>query len=365
VNSTLIGLGWTASDADGLRALRPDPTLVVGRVVGQHRREWDVRTEHESMRAVLAGRRWGEGRFETLDIQPVVGDWVLCRIERTKDGPPVVEQVLPRRTLLARGAAGRNGKGQVVAANIDWIAVVGAFVSDEAKDSVQKRSLNARRMERYLTAIQAGGANPLVILNKADLTDVGVKTQADLAARLPNVPVLLVSTKSGQGRLELESRFKACETVGFVGLSGVGKSSLVNWLTGHEAQPTSAERHRDGRGRHTTTHRELFTTERGVLVIDTPGMREFSLSEADEGDLSAFADIEGWAQDCRFADCSHVEEPDCRVQAALRAGELLFDRLENYRTLRLEIQEKRRIVRERGQNRHKTAGAPRRREKLR
>jgi ribosome biogenesis GTPase / thiamine phosphate phosphatase len=346
VNPTLVELGWTEFETGELKKLAPAPEIRVGRVMGQHRREWDVRTSEGSMRAVLAGRRWGEGRFDTLDVQPVVGDWVLCRTDPTQGGPPLVEQVLPRRTLLARGAAGRNGKGQVVAANVDFIAVVSAFAEEDARDSVHKRSLNARRIERYLTAIRSGGARPLVLLNKADLTTRGAESQSEFEARLPGVPVLLVSPRTGAGKAALLEFLRPRETVGFVGLSGVGKSSLVNWLTGGPAQATQAERRHDGRGRHTTTHRELFFTPEGALVIDTPGMREFSLNEADEDDLTAFEDIEAWAKECRFADCGHKDEPGCRVSQALRDGELVRDRLENYQTLREEIHDKRRFGRE-------------------
>jgi ribosome biogenesis GTPase / thiamine phosphate phosphatase len=309
------------------------------------------------LRTVLAGRRWSpEGALANLEVQPVVGDWVLFRKIENQLGLPVIEQVLPRRSFLARGAAGRNGKGQVVAANIDWIAVVAAFSADEARESVQKRSLNPRRIERYLTAIRSGGARPLILLNKADLSAAGEGARAELETRLAGVQVLLVSTRSGAGRAALEALFGPRDTVGFVGLSGVGKSSLVNWLTGREAQSTQPERGHDGRGRHTTTHRELFATPSGVLVIDTPGMREFSLTDSDESDLSVFSDIETWAGACRFADCSHGEEPECRVRQAVRDGDLEADRLESYRTLREEIASKQKSNRERPKKRTKSSG---------
>lgn len=345
--SGLKDLGWTDADEAALRAEDAGPELWVARVVGQHRREYDVRREQGVVRAVLAGKRWAKNdELETLEIQPVVGDWVLCRSGPGSDAAPIVERVLKRRTLLARGAAGRNGKGQVVAANIDWIVVVAAFTAEDARESVQKRSLNPRRIERYLTAIQAGGARSLVLLNKCDLSERAEETLTELRARLPGTLLLLLSTKTGRGRTELEQLFRPRETVGFVGLSGVGKSSIVNFLTQTAALPTQPARAKDGRGRHTTTHRELFETEHGFLLIDTPGMREFSLADADEEDLSVFDDVVGWAAECRFGDCTHWHEPGCRVRRAVDEGQLAPERLASFQALRAEMAEKRRLVRE-------------------
>jgi len=352
VNPALFEFGWTDREQEVLDSVPHESGLDLARVVGQHRREWDVTSAFGTVRAVLAGRRWSpEGPLTNLEVQPVVGDWVLFRRSESQPGPPVIEQVLPRRSLLARGAAGRNGKGQVVAANVDWIVIVCAFSPEDAQDSVQRRSINARRIERYLTAIRAGKAQPVVLLNKADLSTRGKEVQRELEERLAGVAVLLASVRSDLGRQELDSLFHPRDTVGFVGLSGVGKSSLVNWLTGREIQSTQGERRQDGRGRHTTTHRELFATPRGVLVIDTPGMREFSLAETDESDLSVFADIEDWGGSCRFADCSHREEPGCRVRQAISEGLIEPDRLESYQTLRAEIAAKQKSNRERPKKR--------------
>lgn len=299
---------------------------------------------------MLAGRRYRPDEAQKVtDVQPVVGDWVVVRrpTQGGRDELPVVDHVLPRSGVLSRGAAGRNGQGQVVAANVDWIVVVAACTAPGAPESVRERALNPRRIERYLMAIEAGGARAMIVLNKADVATDGPAIAERLRSRLGRVPVILASAKTGDGLEQLESWALPRQTVGFVGLSGVGKSSLVNRLVGDDRQKTQEERSADARGRHTTTHRELFVSRSGVLIIDTPGMREFSLdSSTDEEHLAAFDDIVALAQGCRFRDCSHKDEPACAVQTAVKSGELEPDRLRSYQSLRNEIRTRERDERE-------------------
>lgn len=335
----LLELGFDEEFAADARSLAAgDERLTIGRVVGQHRREWDVRDARGTGRAYLAGKRWARDPDETL-AQPAIGDWVLLRAA-VDGGLPVIEHILPRRTSLRRGAAGGRGDAQVVAANVDWIVIVSALTSEDAKDAVAQRALNPRRLERYLAAIESGGARSLFTLHKADLHPDAPRLAQELADRLAR-PVVCTSTKTSDGLDALRAVLEPRKTVGFIGMSGVGKSSIVNALLGEELQRVSREREADSRGRHTTTHRELFQIPGGALLIDTPGMREFSLAETEEVDLSSFDDIRTLAATCRFSDCGHVAEPGCAVRAALERGELLADRLAHYRTLRAQLDEAR------------------------
>lgn len=330
--SPLLALGYSEFFRAQMSKL-PDE-LRPGRVVGQHRREWDVVTEEGSTRAVLAGKRWDPERgMVSSDVQPTVGDWVAVR----PGTPPVIETILDRRTSLSRTSLAKRGAKQVLVVNIDIVAVVSAFAHPGADDFASKRSLSARRIERYLTAIKSGGAESLVLLNKSDLDAAAQDHAARLEERLGDCPVVPVNCASPSGLDPLRKRLSAGTTIGFIGLSGVGKSSIVNTLLGRNAQKVGEERKHDARGRHTTTHRELFLAEEGFILIDTPGMREFALVGAEEADLEAFSDIAALARTCQFRDCRHESEPGCKVRGAVRAGSLDTDRLESYQTLRKEL----------------------------
>ena len=305
-----------------------------GRVVGQHRREWDVVTAEGSTRAVLAGKRWDpELGMDSADAQPTVGDWVAVR----PGTPPVIESILKRRTSLCRTSLAKRGAKQVLVVNIDVVAVVAAFAHPGADDFASTRSLSARRIERYLTAIKKGGAESLVLLNKSDLDASCFEHAKRLEQRLGDCPVVPVNCTQPDGLDGLRKRLAPGTTIGFIGLSGVGKSSIVNTLLGRDAQRVGAERSKDARGRHTTTHRELFLAEEGFILIDTPGMREFALVGAEEADLEAFSDIAALARSCQFRDCTHEAEPGCKVRRAAKSGSLDADRLESYQTLRKEL----------------------------
>jgi len=315
-------LGWNAHWRD-LFEPYVSLSLLPGRVVVEHRGAYRVDTERGERVAVLAGRlRHGAGLRSDL---PAVGDFVAVRLNDS--GPSVIETVLPRRTAITRRAAAERSEDQVIAANIDTIFVMAGLDHD----------FNIRRIERYLAAVWEGGASPVVLLNKADLCqDVG-KQIGDLRAVAIGVDVHVVSALTAAGVDGLAGYWREGVTVGFVGSSGVGKSTLLNCLLGRDAQTTAAVRVNDSRGRHTTTHRELFVLPGGGLVIDTPGMREFTLSDANDGLDTVFADIDRLAAHCRFADCAHRSEPGCAVRDAVERGEIGADRLASFEKLLNEL----------------------------
>ena len=317
-------LGWNTRWRDLFEPFEED-NLTPGRVVAEHRGAYRIETAAGERAGVLAGRlrHHAEGR---LDL-PAVGDFVALRLP-DGDGSAVVDAVLPRRTALVRRAAGDRPDDQIIAANIDVVFVMTALDHD----------FNVRRVERYLSAVWESGATPVVLLNKADLCGDVEGRIGDVQRAAIGVDVHAISALMDDGDLlALHRHMQAGVTIGFVGSSGVGKSTLLNRLLGRDVQATAGVREHDSHGRHTTTHRELFVLPDGGLAIDTPGMREFQLSNADSGVDAVFADIEALAAGCRFADCAHQREPGCAVQAAVERGELDGDRLAAYEKLLKEL----------------------------
>jgi ribosome biogenesis GTPase len=254
-------------------------------------------------------------------VHPAVGDWLLI----TDEGDDaVIHHVLDRRTSLKRRAAGSNVREQVIAANVDVFFIVTAV----------GRDFNPRRVERYLTAVWDSGASPVVVLNKTDLAECTESLLNVLGEVALAVPVVSVSAKAGDGIDALRIHIGKGSTAAFIGSSGVGKSTLVNRLLDREQQSTSPVGVA-GKGKHTTSRRELITLPGGGVLIDTPGLREFGLVELDGVDVT-FADIAAFSTSCHFADCTHTEEPDCAVIAAVTAGELSAERLASYVRLRNE-----------------------------
>ena len=317
-------LGWNTRWRDLFEPFEED-NLTPGRVVAEHRGAYRIETAAGERAGVLAGRlrHHAEGR---LDL-PAVGDFVALRLP-DGDGSAVVDAVLPRRTALVRRAAGDRPDDQIIAANIYVVFVMTALDHD----------FNVRRVERYLSAVWESGATPVVLLNKADLCGDVEGRIGDVQRAAIGVDVHAISALMDDGDLlALHRHMQAGVTIGFVGSSGVGKSTLLNRLLGRDVQATAGVREHDSHGRHTTTHRELFVLPDGGLAIDTPGMREFQLSNADSGVDAVFADIEALAAGCRFADCAHQREPGCAVQAAVERGELDGDRLAAYEKLLKEL----------------------------
>ena len=325
----LASLGWDAGWAAAFHAAaevlgnRSSNITVPGRVVAEHRERYAVSTAGGDVSAVLAGRlRHDLSGGEDL---PAVGDWVGISRE-SGDGMAVVRFVVPRRSAFVRKSAGTVTEAQVVAANVDVALIATALPGD----------LSSRRLERYLTLAWESGATPVVVLTKSDLSsDVrGALSQAGLAA--PGVEVTAVSAVSGDGIDSLSRWLEPGGTAVLLGSSGVGKSTLVNRLVG-TAQQRTATVASTGKGRHTTTHRELVRLASGAFLIDTPGMRELQLWSADDGLGSTFADLEAYAAKCRFRDCVHNMEPGCAVRDAVASGELASERLEHWHRLRREL----------------------------
>lgn len=256
---------------------------------------------------------------------PAVGDWVAARAVSSEQA--IIQAVLPRRTWFSRRAAGNREDEQIIAANVDTVFLVTALDHD----------FNLRRMERYLTLARESGADPVIVLNKADLCDDIPAFIGQIRRIAVDTPVVAISAKSGGGIAPILPFLGDGRTIALLGSSGVGKSTLLNRIIGGERQRTQEVRESDSRGRHTTTHRELIPLEGGGAVIDNPGMRELQLW-ASQGSLDgAFGDIAKCAEGCHFADCTHESEPGCAVRAALEDGSLDADRWASYLKLRAEV----------------------------
>ena len=237
----------------------------------------------------------------------------------------VIHTVLPRKSVFLRKAAGSGNTEQVVAANVDTVFLCMALNHD----------FNLRRLERYLSVAWDSGATPVVLLTKEDLCYDLPKKLALVEGAAVGVDIITVSAMENNGCQAIMPYLIRGNTLAFVGSSGVGKSTLINALLGEDRQKTSGLRS-DDKGRHTTTHRELIALPGGVMVVDTPGMRELGMWDAGEGLMTAFADIEALAEECRFRDCTHQTEPHCAVRAAVERGELSEARLLSYQKLRSE-----------------------------
>lgn len=310
-------LGWNSFFQ---QHIQDKHSYVPARVIEEQRAVYRVVCEAGELLAELTGR-FRHDSLQRADF-PAVGDWVLIEL---RGGRATIHQLLPRKTRFSRKAAGNETSEQIVAANIDTVFLVTSMNAD----------LNVRRIERYLTTIWDSGAQPVILLSKADLCD-DIATAMDAVADVAfGVPIHVVSAVTGEGLEHLDAYLKPGRTVAVLGSSGVGKSTLINRLLGVEIQAVREIREDDGRGRHTTTVRRLFILPQGGMLIDTPGMRELQLWDG-EGLSQVFDDIEALAEDCRFRDCRHESEPDCAVQAALSEGSLDQARFESYRKLRRE-----------------------------
>ena len=296
--------------------------LEPARVLAEDRGSYVARTPAGERRASVTGRF----RFEAGDdpaAYPAVGDWVAIE---SHDDAAAIRAVLPRRTSVVRHAPGKRTAAQVVGANIDTVFVVASLNAD----------LNLRRLERYLATAWESGAEPVVLLSKADLADDPEAAVALVESVAVGVAIFTVSVVDRRGLAELRARIRSGDTVAFIGSSGVGKSTLLNALAGDEVAATAAIREDDARGRHTTSRRQLHLIAGGGLVLDTPGMRELGLWDADVGLDRSFGDVEAFAAECRFGDCRHAGEPGCAVAAALASGKLDPARLDGWRKLERE-----------------------------
>jgi ribosome biogenesis GTPase / thiamine phosphate phosphatase len=319
---TLARLGWDSAWAASFESLSVGPSRP-GRIAVQHRGSYVVATERGDVWAHVPGRSLHLAR-DGSDL-PVVGDWVALTGGDAGDSA-LISAILPRRSCLERKEAWEATKVQVIAANIDWIFITTALDGD----------LNVRRIERYLTTAWASGAQPAIVLTKADLHPDPEAVPLEVGRVAPGVPIHVTSSVDGLGLDELAAYATDGTTVALLGSSGVGKSTLVNHLLGKEVQATREVRE-DGKGRHTTARKELLATPQGGVLLDTPGMRELQLWSADDGLSETFQDVATLGESCRFRDCSHETEPGCAVLAALASGTLERARLDSWRKLQREL----------------------------
>jgi ribosome biogenesis GTPase len=303
----LAELGWDAGWEAAADAAAAGPGLVPGRVVRADRGRAVVQT------------RSGQVHAFVIDPELITGDWVLL-------AGGVIQTVLPRRTALVRGAGRRDARGQLLAANADVVLLVAALTT----------APNLPRLDRLLTLAWSSGAQPVVVLTKADLSATAESERAEVAEATAGAPVVLTSVVDGRGLDRLRGQLAPGRTAALLGVSGAGKSSLVNALAGTELMPVGPPRE-DGKGRHTTVARELVVLPGLGVLVDTPGLRGVQLWHADRGLERTFADVEAVVADCRFRDCRHTTEPGCALTAAVAEGRLPARRVESYAALQREL----------------------------
>jgi ribosome biogenesis GTPase len=322
---SLETLGWGSSLAHAFSVLlsQSNLPLVPGRVVRQERGLLTVQTAERAYLARTAGRLLHHAAG--AEALPTIGDWVAL-LPPAGEGEALLHEVLPRHSVLLRREAGSEHAGQLIAANLDVVFLVTGLDGN----------FNPRRIERALTVAWNSGAAPVVVLSKADLEPEVAERVREVETLAPGVPVLALSARTGAGLEALRAQLPSGKTGALLGSSGVGKSTIVNQLLGAERLATQEVRPEDDKGRHTTTHRELFVLPHGGLLIDGPGMRELGLWGEEEGLEQAFADVLALAAGCRFGDCQHQGEPGCAVRAAVDAGELSEERLASFEKLRRE-----------------------------
>ncbi len=338
-DTALRAIGWpfpgltaeTVEDAAWAAAIAAHPAARPARVIEQHRSGYVVAEAPGDALTSESPPEWMRRRFPPQD-RAAVGDWVLIEDGRSEAGKAPrgrIVALLPRRTAIKRAAAGEHYQQQVIAANIDTVLVVCGLDGD----------FNPRRIERYLLLVRGGGAEPVVVLTKADKDGsdaaASLAALAELAAQ--GIVAVAVNAKDRASVAALEPWLQAGRTAVLVGSSGAGKSTLTNTLLGVDRMKTSAVRENDARGRHTTTFRTLIPLPSGACLIDTPGMRELKPTGEEHLADGGFADIETLTGECRFRDCQHDREPGCAVRAALEAGTLDRARLANYLKLRDEV----------------------------
>lgn len=302
------------------------PGLVPGRVLLQYNHIYNVATHDGEVHAQCSGRlrRAADQGFDATQHIPVTGDWVALQL--SGDGTALIHAVLPRRTALSRKAAGRATREQTLVANVDTVLLTVGLDND----------FSPRRVERYLAATWDSGAAPVVVLNKLDLCPDPASRLTEIRNVAVGLPLHIISALRGDGTSELNAYCQPGQTLALLGSSGVGKTTLINRLTG-SSLPTQPARVHDGRGQHTTTRRELLFLASGAMIIDTPGLRELQLWDDDEGVQRTFDEIETLARSCHFRDCQHRAEPGCAVRAAVESGELDPERLASLHKLQAEL----------------------------
>lgn len=295
------------------------------RVITVNKDNYMIRNEKEEIPAELTGRLI-YGAESNLDL-PTVGDWVYVQYFN-QNTLAIIHKIFPRKSLLKRKAAGKKIEYQLVASNIDTAFIVQSVDFD----------FNLRRLERYLIMVNEGNIEPLILLSKRDLiSDEDLEQQIlEIKSINPNYEIIAFSNKTSEGLDRIQEILRPGKTYCLLGTSGVGKTTLINRLIGRDVFATGAVREKDGKGRHVTARRQLIILEYGGMIIDTPGMRELGNIEIGAGLNETFSLITNLAQNCRFKDCTHIEEPGCSVIEAVRKGELSAKRYRNYLKIRKE-----------------------------
>ncbi len=320
----LENLGWNEFFEENFRSYA-EQGYGVGRVYLENRRSFWLYTKAGEIKGDVSGKMIYQA--DSRSDFPAVGDWVVFRLQEDQS-KAIIHAILPRSSKFSRKVPGSSIEEQIVATNIDTVMLVSGLDND----------FNVRRIERYLVMVSASGANPVIVLNKADLCAELDLRLAEVERIAPNVPVVTISAKNDGQLIALGSYIKKGETVALLGSSGVGKSTITNHLLGGgERQKVQEVREGDDRGRHTTTKRELIVLPDGGLIIDTPGMRELQLWVSEEGLENSFEDIEALTAQCFYSNCEHNDTRGCAIEAALADGSLDHERWENHNKLQKEL----------------------------
>lgn len=294
-----------------------DNNLIPALVIAEHKELYTLRNETSEFSAKITGKMMFTA--SSREDYPAVGDWVLIVILDKKQA--IIREILPRKTVLMRKSAGKSDT-QIIASNIDTAFII------QSPD----RDYNLNRFERYFSLAESGNIKPVIVLNKTDLiskSDLEIKL-AEIKDRFRNTKIYATSTITGKGVADFKKNIKQGVTYCFLGSSGVGKSSIINMLVGENLIETGEISSYTNRGKHVTTHRELFILESGGLLIDNPGMREIGLLDSGVGIKNVFSEIHDLSKKCKFSDCTHINEPNCAVLAAINSGVLDKNKYDNY-----------------------------------
>ncbi|MBD3378120.1 ribosome small subunit-dependent GTPase A [candidate division KSB1 bacterium] len=330
IDQKLQALGWSPFFANAKSSESP-----VGRIGLEHKKSYQVVVPEEVLNAVLAGRLRHQAKSKA-DL-PAVGDWV--EYEKKSQDTVRITHILPRKSKLSRKTKGHRIEEQVLATNIDTVFLVSGL----------DQEFNLRRIERYLALAVDSRADPVILLNKSDLHAEPEEIMQQVKKTIPDFPVFCLSAKTETGFEQLTPYLKFGNTIALIGSSGVGKSLILNVLAGKRVQKVGEVHKPTGEGRHTTTHRQLFSLPGGCMAIDTPGMREIQIWLDEPSVKDAFPDIVDLAQYCKFRNCTHEHEPGCAVYLAVQEGKLDKSRVNSYIKLlneQKEIEKKQRYRKE-------------------
>lgn len=321
MNNCIENYGFTDFFRNQIELINIDKdNLVPARVIEVHKEMYTIIYDNMEKRARLKGSVFYNDNYS---IYPAVGDFVL--VKHNPYGEDIIYYVLDRKSKFSRYDS-HYEKEQMIASNFDHVFIVSSLNHD----------FNIKRIERYLSIAWESGGSPAIVLTKLDLADNIEEYNLQVENVAMGVPIFFISSITGEGIDELKKYLKPRETIVFLGSSGVGKSSLVNALSGENIMKVNDIREDDSKGRHTTTHRQLIVLNSGTMIIDTPGMRELALWNVEDGLDTTFSEIQELSRLCRFKDCSHNKEPDCAIKNALLSGELSYDRWNNYIKLQKE-----------------------------